>query len=44
MKKVKINKIKIFLGIDLQTWDIYVPFGFFTNINKHKNIESHLKT
>ena len=30
----------IFLGIDLQAWDIYVPFGFFTNINIHKNIES----
>ena len=36
--------IYIFLGIDLQAWDIYVQFGFFTNINIHKNIESHLKT
>ena len=42
MKKNK--KLKIFLGIDLQAWDIYVPFGFFTNINIHKNIQSHLKT
>ena len=37
MKK-KINKLKIFWGIDLQaSWDIYVPFGFFTNINIHKS-------
>ena len=32
------------MGIDLQAWDIYVPFNFFPNINIHKNIESHLKT
>ena len=41
LKKVKINK---FLGLDLQAWDIYVPFGFFPNINIHKNIGCHLKT
>ena len=32
------------MDIDLQVWDIYVPFGFFTKINIHKKIESHLKT
>ena len=32
------------MGIDLQAWDIYVPFGFSPNINIHKNIEGHLKT
>ena len=40
MKKKK----KIFLGIDLQAWDIYVPFGFFPNINIPKNMYCHLKT
>ena len=34
------KKRKIFLGIDLQAWDIYVPFGFFININIDRNIES----
>ena len=32
--------MKTFLGTDLQARDIYVPFGFFTNINIRKNIES----
>ena len=27
-------------NIDLQAWNIYVPFGIFFNINIHKNIES----
>ena len=36
--------MKIFLGIDLQVWDIYVPFGFFITIDIHTNIECHLKT
>ena len=33
--------MEIFWGIDLQAWDIYVPFGFSNfspNINIHKNI------
>ena len=41
---MKKKRMKIFLGIDLQAWDIYVPFGFFPNINIHKNIDCHLKT
>ena len=39
--------MEIFWGIDLQAWDIYVPFGFSNfspNINIHKNIDCQLKT
>ena len=34
MKKRKKGE-NIFLGNDLQTWDIYVPLGFGPNINIH---------
>ena len=33
---------KYYLGIDLQTWDIYVPLGFIP-INIHKSIDCHLE-
>ena len=36
--------IYIYIYIDLQASDIYVPFGFFPNINLHENIDCHLKT
>ena len=33
---------KYYLGIGLQTWDIYVPLGFIP-INIHKSIDCHLE-
>ena len=41
---MKKKELKILFGIDLQTWDIYVPLGFVPNINIHKNMACHLKT
>ena len=40
------KKLKIFLGIDLQAWDIHYicPIWLLPNINIHTNIDYHLKT